>query len=255
MSAEIGYQLSSITPLLDSEESIHTSFHKISEIGYRYVQLQGVPKEVPNEVIVSALEESGLICVATQEDFPLGFGDDPESAIRRAKACGAHYLTCALIPKDVETLDDLTVFASVLSGIADNVREAGLVFAFHPISTDYRQMEGKMVFEHLMDRLPSHVRLTFCIAAAHTAGVNPALVFKRYGDKMDLVHFKDFGTQPDGTLHMMPLGQGDHEWGDLLKAANNVGAKYVFAEQEKWLSDPFDCAADSWNYLKSLQEQ
>ncbi|MCO5218639.1 MAG: sugar phosphate isomerase/epimerase [Thermomicrobiales bacterium] len=253
MVATIGFQLSSITPYLSTPEGIHTSFRRIAEIGYRYVQLQGVSSEIPDDIIVSALRDGGLICVATQEDYPLGFGADPERAIRRALACGANYLTCALIPKEVDSVATLQDFARTLSDIADKVRDAGLIFAFHPISPDYRLMDGTMEFEQLMNALPDHVQLTFCVYAAHSAGVDPASIFERYGDRIDLVHFKDDATQPDGTRHLTPLGQGSHDWSGILQQCDAHNVKYVFAEQERWLKDAFECASDSYSYLTSLR--
>lgn len=122
MVATIAFQLSSITPYLSTPEDIRTSFARIAEIGYRYVQLQGVPSAVSDDVIVTALQDSGLTCVATQEDFPVGFGADPERAIRRALAVGASYLTCALIPQEVDSVAALHDFAETLSAIATNAR-------------------------------------------------------------------------------------------------------------------------------------
>lgn len=253
MVATIGFQLSSITPYLSTPEDIPTSFARIAEIGYRDVQLQGIPTGIPDDVIVSALEDAGLTCVATQEDYPLGFGADPDRAIRRAVTVGASYLTCALIPQEVNSVAALEDFAATLSIIADNVRDAGLTFAFHPISPDYREMDGRMVFERLMDALPSHVQLTFCVYAAHSAGVDPAFIFDKYGDRIDLVHFKDDAVQPDGTRHLMPLGQGSHDWSVLLQQCDENGVKYVFAEHERWLKDAFATASDSFGYLASLR--
>lgn len=88
---------------------------------------------------------------------------------------------------------------------------------------------------------------------AHSAGVDPAEMFERFEGKMDLVHFKDTATQPDGGEHMMPLGQGSHDWSPILNAAAEAGAKYVFGEQERWLKDAFECAAESYAYLTSIR--
>ena len=55
MSAKMGFQLSSITPYLDTPESIRHSFHKLAEIGYRDVQLQGVPVKIHDDYIRDAM--------------------------------------------------------------------------------------------------------------------------------------------------------------------------------------------------------
>lgn len=249
MLAKIGYQLSSITPHLNTIENINHSFYKLAEIGYRYVQLQGVPSEIPAHEIAKALNNSGLQCIATQEDYPFGFGDNPEKAIERAISCGAQYLCCALIPIDVKTLEDIRWFSDKLINIIEKTEEAKLIFSFHPIAPDFRDIEGKMVFEHLMEMLPNTVQLTFCVNAAFAAGVDPFSIINKYSGNMDLVHFKDDTVLPDVGKHLMPLGQGTHDWVPILQACNLANVRYVFAEQERWLKDAFQCAKESYDYL------
>lgn len=253
MTAEIGFQLSSIAPYLDTPERIRASFAQIAAIGYRAVQLQGVPREIPDEVIVEALAAAGLECVATQEDYILGFGDDPERAIRRAVAVGAKYLTCALIPYEFDSRAVLEEIAVSLTDIAEQAQAAGITFGFHPIPPDYRMVEGRMVVDQLMELLPDHVHLTFCVSAAHHVGLDPAAILQHYAGRIELVHFKDDAVQPDGSRQLMPLGQGSHDWSTILAMCDAAGVKYVFAEQERWLKDAFVCAAESHAYLHGLR--
>lgn len=247
-----GYQLSSLTPYLNTPENLIKSFQKLYEIGYRYVQLQGVSEDIQDAYIAKALAETGLKCLATQEDYPLGFGDDPERAIARALYCDAKYLTCALIPHEVNSMSRLRRFANKLSLIAEKVHAAGLVFAFHPIAPDFRYMGSKPVFLHLMDMLPQNVQLTFCVHSAFSAKANPMPIFDAFKGRMDLVHFKDDTLLLDGSTHLVPLGQGLHDWQPILKACRQAGVRYVFAEQEHWLKDAYDSAKDSHDYLVSL---
>lgn len=252
MSVAMGYQLSSIAPYLSSPEQILQSFLRLREIGYRHVQLQSIPPEIPDDFIANALTEADLNCVATQEDYPFGFGDDPDRAIARAVRCGADYLCCALIPRDVDTTEKLHCFAKKLGAIAERVQDAGLIFAFHPIAPDYRQLEGQAVYERLMGLLPDKVQLTFCVHSAFQAGIDPQIVFDKFCGRMDLVHFKDDCPMPDGSRHLMPLGQGVHDWTPILRACHQAGVRYVFAEQERWLTDAFDCAKASLDYLTNI---
>lgn len=252
MSAKLGFQLSSITPHLDTLEHLRHSFRRLAEIGYRDVQLQGVPAEIQDALIAEALADAGLNCVATQEDYPFGFGANPERAIARAIRCGARYLCCALIPRDVDSPEKLRQFSDRLGDIAGKARAAGLIFSFHPIAPDLRDMDGQPVFERLMALLPADVQLTFCINSAFGAGVDPMSILAKFAGRVDLVHFKDDASMPDGSRHLMPLGQGTHDWAPILQACNRAGVKYVFAEQERWLKDAFDCARDSFEYLVGL---
>ena len=252
MSVKMGFQLSSVTPFLDTPEHLRNTLLRLAKIGYSDIQLQGIPIDIQDTIIVKALAEAKLNCVATQEDYPLGFGENPEQGIARAVAVGAKYLCCALIPRDVDSLVKLSQFAGKLSKIAEKVQSAGLIFSFHPIGADYRDLEGRPIYERLLEMLPKGTQLTFCVNSAFNAGVKPALIFEKYTGHMDLVHFKDDAPTPDGKKHLMPLGQGTHDWAAILLSCKEAKVKYVFAEQERWLKDAFECAKDSFDYLKNL---
>lgn len=253
MPIKMAFQLSSVAPYLDTPEHLRQTFYKLAGIGYRYVQLQGASVDIENTILAKALIEAGLSCVATQEDYPFGFGANPERAIERAVCCGAKYLCCACIPREVTTKDELKKFSENLNAIIEKVKTAGLVFTFHPITPDFRKMDGVPVYARLMEMLPKDVQLTFCVNAAFGAGIyDPMPIFKKYAGRMDLVHFKDDAPMPDGSSHLMPLGQGIHDWRPVLSACKQARVKYIFAEQERWLKNAFDCAQDSYNYLVSL---
>ena len=249
----IGYQLSSAAPYLQDMKSMREAFQKIAAVGYKDVQLQGASPDIADEDIARALKDAGLNCVATQEDYPFGFGEDPERYINRAVACGARYLTFALIPREVDTIEKLEEFAGKIRIIYEKVKAAGLTFAFHPITSDCRKMGGVPVYERLMDLLPNDMQLTFCVYSAFGTEVTAEEVFEKFRNRVDLVHFKDSIPGPDGKAQLMPLGQGTHDWQPIFDLCAKSGVKYIFGEQERWQKDAFECAADTYKYLHSLK--
>lgn len=249
---KIGYQLSSITPYLQNEEELRASLKKIAALGYHDVQLQGASMEIPDEVIADALKEAGLDCIAIQVDYPDGFGEHPKKAIQRAIACGARYLTFAIIPWDIKTVEALEEFAQKICAIHKQVTDAGLIFAFHPIGPDFRLMVDVPVYERLMSLLPESMQLTFCVSACFGSTVGWQEVLDKYAGRVDLAHFKDSILLPDGKPQLMPLGAGRTDWQPIADACNQAGVKWVFAEQERWQKDAFECASDSRDYLNNL---
>lgn len=248
---KIGFQLSSVTPYLQDEEAVKSTLARVAEIGYKTVQLQGVPNSVNDNVIAAAMKENGLECVATQEDYALGFGDDPERGIARAAAVGAKYLSVALIPWDCDTVEKLASFAEVFSGIGEKAKAAGITLGFHPIGMDYRLMDSVPVYERLMAQVPEDIQLTFCVSASF-GNVPYEQVLEKFKGRVDLIHFKDSITLPDGKEQLMPLGEGAHDFAPIYEACKNAGAKYIFAEQERWNRDAFECAKVSYEYLRHL---
>ena len=249
---QIGYQLSSITPYLQNEEELRASLKKISALGYRDVQLQGVSTAIAPETVADALFDAGLNCIALQVDWPDGFGACPEKYIDLALKCGAKYLTFAIIPWEITTVEALDAFAVTVCAVHKSVTAAGLIFAFHPIGPDFRMIDGEPVYERLMRQLPESMQLTFCVHSTFGTPVHYTEVLEKYAGRSDLVHFKDSILLSDGKAQLMPIGAGRTDWQPVADACAAAGAKWVFAEQERWEKDAFECAADSLSYLNSL---
>lgn len=248
---KFGYQLSSITPYLQTEKDLRDSLRKIAAIGYTEVQLQGASYDIPDSAVASALKESGLACVATQEDFPVGFENQPRRAIERALACGCKYLSFAKWPGLLTSQKELERYAEDLTPVCEAAKNSGLILSFHPIGPDFMPLDGVPMYKMLMECLPDSVQLTFCVSSCFGTGVEPAEVLKTYTSRVDLVHFKDVSIQSDGP-HLVPLGEGNTDWIPIAAACEQAGVKYIYAEQEHWDHDAFDCAATSLHYLQGL---
>jgi len=223
----IGYQLSSITPYLDTLDNLRRAFKKIANMGYKYVQLQGASLDIPDSEIRKALDGNELICVATQEDYILGFGDDPDRYIRRAVTVGAKCLAFALMPFDISTPEELEEFAQKILVIKDKVNCAGLDFAFHPIGPDYRIMEGIPVYERLMSLLPEDTQLVLCVQSTFGGPVHYKDVLKKFAGRIRYVHFKDGILLPENASQLMSFGDVEDDWvqiyeTDIPAGVNNL---------------------------------
>lgn len=249
---KFGYQLSSAAPYLQTEKDLWESLRKLSRMGYQTVQLQGASYSIPNAVIDDAMNHYGLRCVAMQEDFPIGFHDEPTRAIQRAVDCGCRYLTFAKWPGIISCDAELEDYAEKIAGVQEQAEKAGLTLCFHPIGPDFQPIGGVPIYEMLLGLLPG-VQLTFCVSGSFGSGLSVDEILGRFAGRVDLVHFKDFRTLPDGNRQLVPLGEGETDWSPIAAACQAAGVKYIFAEQEQWDRDAFDCAAASYNYLSTLK--
>lgn len=103
-------------------------------------------------------------------------------------------------------------------------------------------------------------------------GRNPVEVLKEYAGKVDLVHLKDYRIVPvpqeavdelqkgnmedfmnafTNNIQFAELGQGTLDLPAIIEQSIASGARYLLVEQdEQYGRDPFDCLADSRDYLK-----
>lgn len=94
--------------------------------------------------------------------------------------------------------------------------------------------------------------LSFCVYATFGSGTDYRQVLRDYAGRLVLVHFKDSLRKPDGNEQLTPLGEGSHNWQPIAAACESSGVKWVFAEQEQWDRDAFECSTVSFCYLNKV---
>lgn len=245
---ELGFQVSSLKPVLTTEQEVFTAFERLREIGYRDLQNQWISRDVPDEAVAEAMEQYGLRCVAVQ-DFYTDVAADLDRYRTQNRLWHSRYMTVSRIPREYFSADGLTQYAQKLREMADIFREDGVMLTFHPVKDDYAPIDGVCAVDRLMALLPEDIQVTACLYHTIRGGQDPIEFLRRYRGRVDLVHFKNAALSPDGEEYLVPVGQGNIDWPPILRACRESGVKWGFAEQERWKKDPFVCAQESWQYL------
>lgn len=145
------------------------------------------------------------------------------------------------------TIDaDYVKLASTLDRLTDIAAEHDLLACYHPHLTTIVESPDEL------DRLLPNTRIGFCPDTAHLAagGGDPAELIRRYADRLRHVHLKDVRLNP---LTFLPLGQGDIEFTDVLRALHESGYDgWLLVELDSYNGDPREAAAVSKTYLDSL---
>jgi sugar phosphate isomerase/epimerase len=92
---------------------------------------------------------------------------------------------------------------------------------------------------------------------ASLAGIDPVTLIERYRGRVPLVHLKDKarGTPVQYDETRVPreafkeIGQGEIDFGRVLRAAASAGVKYYFVEQDYCPGNPLDSLRLSWQAL------
>ncbi|MCI8624612.1 MAG: TIM barrel protein [Provencibacterium sp.] len=245
----IGYQLSSLKPLLLSAEEVQAALRRLHALGYRTLQIQWISPEVPDEAVACALKETGMDCIGVQDRYP-AIREQFDRFVNQNRLFGGRDLCISGIPPENFSPEGLRAYAAELDGMRRRLSEEGMTLSFHPIWSDYVGVDGVPALDRLMDALPE-LRLTLCAYHAVKAGNDPAALLERYRGRVDTVHFKDSALRPDGSDFLVPTGQGRIDWPPIFEACNRTGVRWGLAEQERWEKDPFLCAEESYRYICS----
>ena len=241
---ELGIQVSSLKPLLNTPEQVDQVFARMAQMGCRWVQLQWIDPAVSSEDIAAALNRHGLRSVSVQ-DFCTAIRESPEYYVNLNQRTGGRWLCVSRIPEECKSPQGLAEFARELEALNDKLSPLGQQVCFHPVSADFQAVPGLDAVEVLLEKLPW---MPLCLDLYHLnrcCGDMPGYI-RRHTGRICMVHFKD---SRDGRL--VPAGQGDTPWEGVAHACRDAGVEYAFVEQETWDGDPFQCLQEALDWLKT----
>ena len=243
-----GIQISSVREYLQTPEDVLASFRKVSEIGYRIIQIQWISPAVPMDFIRDALKETNLQCVGTQDYYEVVVPHMDE-VIEMNDLWGGTYICVSGIPEQYKSYAGCFEFAKELNRLSESLEKRGKVLNFHPRNKDILWFGDKNSLEIILENTRGEFQFLLDVYHLVKAGLDPVEWIHKVKGRNDLIHFKDMKTGPDGKEVLMPVGQGSIGWEKIFRACIDTGVTYAFAEQESWQKDPFECLKESFDYI------
>ncbi len=188
---------------------------------------------------------------------------DLDGVIRDAKIVGATYVFCPWIPHE-GAFDAATMkkAAADFNRWGEAMHAAGIHFGYHPHG--YEFSPGSAAGETLLDDLihatkPEYVGYEMDVFWIIHGGGDPVKLLEKYPGRWLAMHVKDMrGGIPVGLntghaqdIDNVTVGKGRVDWKAVLGAAQKVGVKYYFIEDET--PAPLECVPKSYAYLKGLK--
>ena len=224
------------------------SLRRMAEIGYRV--LEGGPRRQSPGDFLKFLEEIKLKLVSSG----VGFGKKlPQRWLDAAKALHAEYgvvFSPWFHPPEKLTLDELKEIADALNEAGRQAKAAGVKLAFHNHYQEFRPLDGKPIFDRLLDLTqPDLVSVEMDLCWVVRGGADPVDYFKRYPGRFELLHVKDLGKAPD--YEMVPVGAGTIDFARIF-AACPASVKHFIVELEG-KANTMKAAEESHRYLSGLK--
>lgn len=225
-----------------------------------FTELEGGSNQVPTVEFKKMCDERGIRIVS----FGVGYDElvkSPDSVAQKAKELGADYVMCAWIPhkNGVFTFENAEKAAADFNRAGKILKEQGLTLCYHAHGYEFQPYEKGTLLDYLFTHTNSqYVSFEMDIFWIQFGGGDPVALLKKYGSRWKLMHLKDMKkgaikdltglTSPENDV---PLGTGELNIPEILKAAKKAGIQHYFIEDESNFVNTH--VPQSIAYLKSLK--
>jgi sugar phosphate isomerase/epimerase len=265
----LGLQLYSVRDLLPKD--YQGTLRQLAAIGYREVEAAGFFGRGPSEV-KQAMDDAGLRCVSAHYSLK-DLLPQVEETVQYGKDLGLQFIVCASpwfkdpsrvkdagsrAAREAMTLDDWRWNADQFNRIGDRINTAGMRFAYHNHTPEFRSENGVVFYDELL-RLtdPAKVTMELDCGWCVVAGKNPADYLTRDPARFSMLHVKDFKMTARVTPANPPpsteLGRGAINYHPIFEAAKKASIKHVFVEQEQFDMPPMEALRIDAAYMQALK--
>ena len=271
MPLNVALQLYSVRD--DYSKDLIGTLKKVKEMGYAGVELAGFGDYSPSEV-KKALHDVGLKCISSHVPYEVILAD-PEKVFADYKSVGCEYVAIPWLDMDrAPGGKDFDKIVPTIQSMGEVAKANGITLLYHNHDFEFRKIGDKYGLDVLYESVPAeYLQTQIDTCWVKVVGLNPAEYLRKYKGRAPLVHLKDFviGDKTTGALYDLigadneeekaekgefsfkPLGYGVQDVPSLLKAAEDVCAKWVVVEYDQSPEfPPLETAKISRDYLKSL---
>ncbi len=249
----LGAQLYTVRQSTQTISEVAESLRKIAEIGYPSIQISGFGPVDPKEVAKIA-GDLGLDVASTHTGWG-EFLEDLDGVIETHKLWDCkHPAIPGLFTPEYRGADGIGRFLDELGPVAERLAQEGMDLSYHNHSHELVRVDGVTWLEMLYDRSdPEQLKAEIDTYWIQHGGGDSVWWIRRCSGRQPLIHLKDMAITAEREQRMAEIGEGNLNWADILRSAEEAGVEYALVEQDDcYERDPFESLAISYRNLKEM---
>lgn len=258
------------------------TLRQVSEIGYHAVEISQIPMTPENVAeLARARTELGMDIASLSASLTPPAGRPGESLtgdfdkiVDDAKTLGASMIRMGMLPFDaMASLDKVLDFCDQSNDMAIRLAEQGIGLYYHNHHIEFAKYDGKYLLDIVADRAPE-MGLEIDVHWVQRGGLDPVTTLRKYGERVAMVHLKDYriGQIPDeafaalgtgdfaaffnaftGVVQFAEVGEGNLDFASIIPVSQQIGARYLLVEQDdQYGRTPLECLKTSHDNLVAL---
>jgi sugar phosphate isomerase/epimerase len=248
----IGVQLYTVRDRL--KVSVEKTLAEVADIGFKEVEFYGIPGGYfnrPPRAIRQLLDRNGLTSPAAH----LGMRELRGSwnrTLNDAAEVGQKWLVIAsLDDADRNSIAAIKRTADIIRKAAEDAKLYKIKLAYHNHETEFREVEGRRVFDVLLEETsPETLQVEMDIYWITKGGGDPLAYFAKWPGRFPMLHVKDAGPPP--AYEMRDVGKGTIKWAEIFARHKNAGVRHYFVEHDD-PPNPLASIKASYEYLSKLR--
>lgn len=244
----LGFQIWTVREMLlkDFPGTLKT----IAGMGYQSVEMCSPPgygfkplMSMSAKEMKTIIDDAGLTLTSTHYT-PKEFRESLDERILFAQESGQKQMILSSfgLPRTA-TLDDWKKAADELNKFGERTKKGGIQIGFHNHHTEFEKLEGKLIYDVLMETFdPELVKMQFQVAVVNI-GYKAADYFKKYPGRFISAHLADYSEAEKKTV---ALGKGIVDWKEFFDSVKTGGVKNIFVEMD------LDTFSDSASFIAGL---
>jgi sugar phosphate isomerase/epimerase len=258
---QLGIQLYTVRD--DLAKDFEGTLKQVKDIGLRVVQSNLTMNGRGPQQLRKIYDSFGFTWDSIHASGP-ALRDTAQQTVDQAKAVGIKNITCSfpLYPTDRNVLiagapmEDWKRNAETFNKIGAMCKAAGMTFAFHNHSIEFKTIEGVPVYDTLLAYTdPSLVSMEMDIGWVRAGGADPAAYLTKYPKRFTALHIKDLTGEgipnTNNKMNSAIIGKGLVNWTAVLAAARKSAVSRAYLEiEEPYNPSPLGMVKASYEFLK-----
>jgi len=254
----------------------------VNDIGYHAVEVSQIPMTPENVAELGrARTELGMDIASLSAGLTGGPGasndsltDDFDKIVADAKTLETSMIRIGMLPVEaMASLENVLDFCDRTNEIAARLQEHGIALYYHNHHIEFTKYDGRYLLDIIADRAPL-MGLEIDVHWVQRGGLDPVTVLKKYGDRVAMVHLKDyrigqisqeafealaagdratFQAAFAGVVQFAEVGEGNLDFASIIPVSRQIGARYLLVEQDdQYGRSPLECLQTSYDNLVAL---